>query len=362
VERIRENMFFVVTGVIVILCLAFYFNPFLSVYSWEGKNQALDEQLKKLENRLKAWADEKIAMRDGKTIEGVVVGEDAASLTIETSKGDMMKVARADIKKRDSKKFVPNASALKAADDYHAGYASKFQGGTDASGQPVEGVKDLFSKMVLSTKLPGLQPAEQETPQVFLKTYNDAVKALVQEVKDHKIKNGPNSWAFWDWGNGIPDSKDQREEAAREYWLTSEILEVVQLKQLNVVALDRLEGDPGSEKSDRFVPGTRVWQRRGEYFDAIPFNLEVKMRFQGLPELIAKLLTTKTPVDIENISISRLSDEQRAGVKGWGDSSWVVVNVKLGCLALNYRPQGPAPTGPAGPTPPTGPGPRRTGR
>ena len=50
-EQIKENMFFVVTGVIVLLCVAFFFIPVFSVRSWESENAAQELQAKELQTQ-----------------------------------------------------------------------------------------------------------------------------------------------------------------------------------------------------------------------------------------------------------------------------------------------------------------------
>ncbi|GEM_PF-4364427 len=292
-EQIRENLFFVVTGVVVVLCLAFVFNPWLSVMSWEAKNRAMDTEVKKLEGKLKEWANKK--------------------------------------------DLVPNESAIKAAKAYQAEYTAVFEGGEGLPGHMHEGVKNYFAQKKLSTSLPGLEEANQDDAPGYLRAYREATGKLMKELQDAGIRAEAGAWSFWNWGEVPPYSKEQREEATREYWLTSHVLDVIQQKVLNVVHLDRLEINPGVEKNANYNEKVSVFPRKGDYFDAIPFTLEVRMQFQMFPQLIAKLLTMSTPVNVERISISRLSDEERKTMKGRVPPTWVVVRVKLHCVALNYQ-------------------------
>lgn len=342
-EHIRENMFFVVTGVIVLLCVVFYFNPFFSVHSLEGENAKLEKDVRVLEGQLEDWLAVRVkveSVQNGKTLEktleGWVENEDANSVTVRT-RTSTEKILRADIKTIEPKEFIPNASALKAADDYQKRYETMFKGKEEGGQKVMEGVKDLFAKMVLPTLLPEFKQSEQDNPQVFLNSYEQLINKLKADLQGKGIKSDAGSWYFWNWGTSLPFSKEQRDEATREYYLTKEVMGVIAEKGLNVYSLNRLEVDPRTEKNDKYTEASRNWGRRGDYFDTIPFELEVKMQFQSFPKLVGKILTMSTPVNIETVEISRLTDEERAAVKGREATGAVLVKVKLMCYALNYR-------------------------
>ena len=356
-EQIKENMFFVVTGVIVLLCVAFFFIPVFSVRSWESQNAAQESQAKELQGKLDEWLVRKIVLQNGRTVEGWVVSrKDADPVEVKTRSGDVQQVLRKDIKEM-TPTFIPNESAIDAATAYKTAYETMFEGKTEddgAGGKRVaeEGVKTLFARMQLETVIPGLSSAEQENAPKFLEKYHSSIEALKKEMPDNNIKTDAGTWYFWDWGSGLPFQKEQRDEATREYFLASDVLGVIQQKSLNVYSLDRLEidvdpvTDKGTDKSDKWVAPVR--QRRGDYFDVVPFVVELKMRFQDFPQLVGKLLTMKTPVNIDSAVIGRLTDDQRKVLKE-RDKEFakgvLLVNVKLTCFALNYREVAATPTG-----------------
>lgn len=275
-ERIRENMFFLVCGVVVAAAVAFYL-----FYPGRAENQAKQEEVAGLLNRLNIWTKQP---------------------------------------------FVYNTSAVDAAKQYHKNYEAQF-----------EAVKAALVGKRLKDTLPGL--TDRDSTAVYSKVYHELVGEIERQMS-RGIVSAPDAWKPWDWGTRLPESREQRIEAAKEYWLTTEVLDILKQEKLGVVQLDKLEIEPGTQKNERYVPAAR--DRFGEYFEIIPLNIAVKTDFQKWRMLVDALLKAETPIMVRRVSMSRLVGEELERYhKRFPIPPPVIIGVQLECWALDYR-EGPA--------------------
>jgi hypothetical protein len=125
-----------------------------------------------------------------------------------------------------------------------------------------------------------------------------------------------NSWHFWNWGEGVPKDEIQRIIAAKEFALTSELVNIIISPQLHVLQLDRIEMNPGEQRTSDYKPptgGERTEQRVEPYFDVYPFVLEVRMPVERYEILLRELLHSSKDIAIyvRNVSMARIDDDPK---------------------------------------------------
>jgi len=289
VDVIKENMFFVVMGAVVLLALVLFVvvvRPYKSNNdTLQGEVQALDANLARL------------------------VGSN-----------------------------LPDQKAMTEAENYRHKYEEQF-----------EILKDELSKMHLSTDLPGLDPAQKDEPGAFKTVYEKNVAALKRLLAEKSIAAVPETWSFWDWGEDVPKQKDQRELATKEYSLIRELIAIITSPELHVMQLGRVEVNPGETRTGDYSSGLVKKTRVEPYFDVFPFVVELWMPFERHELLIRELLRSKReiPIKIRKISMMRLPYDPRVYNRNIPP---LYVGIRVEGWALDYKLQEKKPetTGPAG--------------
>jgi len=299
VDIIKENMFFVVMGAVVLLALALFL---VLVQPIKSENAARESDVRNLLSSLTRLEDKK---------------------------------------KKDE---MPNEVAITAGKAYSKAYEEQLQA-----------LIDELSKMQLSTDLPGLDPGEKDAPGAFKTVYQKDVEQLKRRLDEKRITLGTDVWYFWDWGDGVPKQAEQRELATKEFSLMRELIEIIASPELRVMQLDHLEVNQGETRTGDFAlsrGGPTVRLRVEPYFDVFPFVLEIRMPFQKYELLLRDLLTSKKeiPIYIRTVSMMRLEDDPRV----YKQMPTLYIGIRVTGWALDYRPQERRPTVPSGPTgPPT---------
>jgi hypothetical protein len=290
VNIIKENMFFVVMGAVVLLALVLFL---ALVQPIKSENAAREKEVQSLLSSLNGLRD---------------------------------------------KSELPNDVAIHAAQEYRKKYDEQLQA-----------LIDELSKMQLGTDLPGLAPEEKDAPGSFKTVYQKDVEVLKRRLDEKRITVGARDvWYFWDWQDGVPKQAEQRVLATKEYSLMRELIEIIASPELRVMQLDCLEVNPGEIRTGDYALGRGPTQRaRVEpYFDVYPFVLEVRMPFQKYELLLRDLLTSKKeiPIYVRKVSMMRLDDDPRV----YKQMPTLYVGIRVTGWALDYRPEDRRAAAPAG--------------
>jgi hypothetical protein len=304
VNIIKENMFFVVMGVVVLLALVLFL---VLVQPIKSENAAREKDVQSLLSSLNRLRD---------------------------------------------KPEMPNDVAIHSAQEYRKRYDDQLQA-----------LIDELSKMQLSTDLPTLPPEEKDQPGAFKTVYQKDVELLKRRLDEKRITTGTREvWYFWDWGDGVPKQAEQRELATKEYSLMHELIEIIASPELSVMQLDCLEVTPGEVRTGDYSlgrGGATTRSRVEPYFDVYPFILEIRMPFQKYELLLRDLLTSRReiPIYIRTVSMMRLEDDPRVYKHM---PTTLYIGIRVTGWALDYRPEdrravttggtggGPVPGVPAG--------------
>ena len=281
---IKENMFFVVMGAVVLLALVLFL---VLVQPIKSENAAREKDVQNLLARLTRLRD---------------------------------------------KNEVPNEVAIRAGGEYSKKYEDQLRALIDES-------SDALSKKQLSTDLPSLAPEEKEAPGAFKTVYQKDVELLKRRLDEKRITTGSKDvWYFWDWGDGVPKQAEQRELATKEYSLMHELIEIIASPELSVMQLDCLEVNPGEVRTGEYAMGRgpTVRSRVEPYFDVYPFVLEIRMPFQKYELLLRDLLTARReiPIYIRTVSMMRLEDDPRVYKHM---PTTLYIGVRVTGWALDYR-------------------------
>ena len=289
-DIIKENMFFVVMGAVVLVALALFL---VVVQGQEAENKRIESDVQGL-------------------------------------KSSMERLLRLGEK-------LPTKVAIPAAEKYRGKHVEQ-----------VEVLKTQLSKMQLSTELPGL--GTDEGPGAFKTVYEKKVDELKRQLQEKGIASGPETWHTWDWGEDVPSQEVQRVLATKEYSLIRELLEIIISPELHVMQLDRIEVNPGETRTGEYSAKDAANRpRRDPYFDVYPFVLELRMPFQRHELLVRELLRSKEeiPIYIRKVSMMRLEDDPRVQ-KHLPTTLYIGVRVEGWVLDYKLQEQKPATTQPGG--------------
>lgn len=285
-DVIKENMFFVVMGLVVLVALALFV----------------------------------VVVRPLKT------GNDILQTEVDGLKTSL---ARLLALKKDE---LPNKGAISAAEEFRAGHVQQY-----------EILKGKLSKMSLSADL------GEDDPGAFKTVYQKKVAQLKRQLQEKGIVAGPDTWHVWDWGDDVPRQEVQRVLATKEYSLMSELLEIITSPALGVKQLDRIEVNPGETRTgDYSAKDAASRERREPYFDVFPFVLELRMSFQKHELLVRDLLQSKPeiPMYIRTMSMMRLEDDPRVRKLL---PRQLLIGLRVEGWVLDYKLQEPKPTTPTRP-------------
>lgn len=283
-DVIKENMFFVVMGVVVLVALALFL---VVVQRQEAENKQIEGEVQLLKS----------------------------SMSRLLQLGDKL----------------PKKVAISEAEKYRGKYVEQY-----------DILKDELSKMRLSTELPGL--GRDEGPGAFKTVYEKRINELKAQLQEKGIAAGPDTWSFWDWGDDVPSQEVQRVLATKEYSLIRELLEIIISPELHVMQLDRVEVNPGETRTREYSTRDAVARKRREpYFDIYPFVLELRMPFQRHELLVRELLRSKEemPIYIRKVSMTRLKDDPRV-YKYLATILYIGVRVEGWALDYKLQEQKPA--------------------
>lgn len=284
-DVIKENMFFVVMGVVVLVALVLFM---VLVQPRERGNRDKQTDVTNLR----------------------------ASLT--------------GLLEKEDEEGLPNEAAIDAAKKYR----KKFD---DQLALLVDGL----SKMRLSTDLPNLEKGLENEPGAFKTVYQKDITDLKRMVTEKRIDTTQATWNFWDWDEDVPRKAEQRKRATKEYSLIRELIAIITVPELEVMQLDRLEVNPGETRTADYTAqriGSAAVPRVEPYFDVFPFVLELRMPFHKYEVLIRELLQAKReiPVYVRKVSVMRLEDDPRV----YQQIPPLYVGIRVDGWALDYNPEG----------------------
>jgi hypothetical protein len=296
VDRIKEHPFFVVMGVVVLVALALFF---VLVEPMKRANAAKLAQVAELSNRLQRLMGDTAKDKD-KT------------------------------KTRDKDKVVlPNQVTMAAAQGVNARYAEE----TD---KVLDRVKEMNLLKDMNKVLAPLTSIDVDEA-VFKVDYADNVKALMNRVLNKGINTPAGTWNFWDWGETMPSSRIQRELAAKEFVILAELVDIIELSELSVKVVERLEVNPGIARSGSYV-ASRTRERVGDYFDVFPFVISVHMDLAKRELLVRELLKSELPIFIRTVSMQRVPQDKALYGR---NTPPVYVGVRITGWVLDYSPLPP---------------------
>ncbi|KPL02488.1 MAG: hypothetical protein AMK75_02735 [Planctomycetes bacterium SM23_65] len=288
-DVIKENMFFVVMGLVVLVALGLFV---VVVRPLKARNDVLQSDVEGLKTSLARL----LSLKDDK---------------------------------------LPNRGAIPAAEKFRAGHVEQY-----------DILKTQLSKMSLSTKLPEL---DEDDPGAFKTVYQKRIAELKGQLSEKGVVAGPDTWHVWDWGDDVPRQEVQRILATKEYSLMSELLAIITSPGLGVKQVDRLEINPGETRTGDYSPKEAAKRDRiNPYFDVFPFVLELRMVFQKHELLIRDLLQSKSeiPIYIRTVSMMRLEDDPRVRKLL---PRQLLVGVRVEGWVLDYRLEEPKPATPTKP-------------
>jgi hypothetical protein len=276
VDIIKENMFFVVMGVIVLVAIALFF---VFVQPLQSSNDDLRRAVKELNERLQGLLE------------------------------------------RKGKPPLANDVSIRLAKDYRKGYQEE-----------VTTLEDMLKTKRLSIDLPGLKETEKDSPAAFKTVYQINVAQVKRGINEKRITCGGDDVGFWNWGEAVPDRPEQRTLAAKELSLIRELMAIIESPELEISQIDRLEVNPGETRTASYV--YKPQERLDPYFDVYPFTLTVKMPFGKYELLLRDLLMAKTPIYIRDVSFGKAPETGR-GVRRTSPIVYVIMRVEG--WALDYR-------------------------
>ena len=290
-DFIKENLFFVMMGVIVLLSLVAFG---VVVHPMQVKNVRGKQKVENLEKRLSDY------LRDSK-LEG-----------------------------RAKHKLMPTKAAIVEAETYKKDYEEQ-----------LDRLQRQLSRMVLSAKLPDVTDKAFGDALSFKNGYQRAVVSLKGLLRSAGINDdGDGTWNFWDWGTKTPNDPQEKIRAAKEYNLTRELIDILILPALKVKRVDYIEVNPGVPRAGSVggggftVTGRRTATKRLEpYFDRIPFVFEVRMPVSTHERLLEKLLKRDgVPFIVRTLSMGRLEESG-----AYRRASSVIISVRVTGWALDYN-------------------------
>ncbi len=285
---IKENLFFVVMGAVVLLALVLFV---VLVQPLKSKNGELEAKVR-----------------------GLV--EDMEGL----------------VSKSTAKKMVlPNDAALADAKLFRQRYEEEDNA-----------TVDWLAKMHLRESLENLEPNLADDPGAYKFVYDKSVQKLQKDLADKKISATADTWHFWDWGVNVPRDPAQRTMAARELSLSTELVNIVLSPKLHVMQLDRLEVNPGESRGSDYKPmilAEHPDKTMDTYFEVYPFSLEVRMPVEYYELLLGELLHPGegVPICIRDVSMTRIEDDPRIAARSIPP---LFIGVRVDGWALDYRRQG----------------------
>ena len=189
-DIIKENMFFVVMGVVVLIALALFV---VLVRPLQVKNAGREGDVTKLHNDL--------------------------------------------VRLLDPNKELPNTAAIKKATDYSKAYE-----------MALSDLEKELQKKRLGTRLPGIAEKDRDQRGVFKTIYEQNTTKLKEKLASRNILTGPEAWHFWDWQEGVPDLAVEGVMATKELFLIDKIVDIIANPNIFIKQLDRLEVNPGETR------------------------------------------------------------------------------------------------------------------
>jgi len=256
VDIIKENMFFVVMGVVVLIALALFV---VVVRPGKAQNEQSELKMKALQTSLNRLVH-----------------------------GD---------------KILPTEEDRRNAKKHHEDYVKE-----------LSGLEADLAKKKLGTRLPDLAVRDQNKPGAFKTVYMASIEQLKDRVRQRDITAKPEAWNFWDWKEGVPNLETQGVIATKEYFLTKELISIITIPKLEVKQLDRLEVNPGENRTGDYSPSDTARLRVEPYFDVHPFILELRIPVRHYELLLEKLfisLITESaiPIYVRSVSMMRIEDD-----------------------------------------------------
>ena len=284
---IKENLFFVVMGAVVLLALILFV---VIVQPLKSSNAKLEADVRGLNDRLS-----ELVQQSG-----------------------MPKTPK-DVK-------LPNQETMRAAKFFH-----------DTFDNQLKTAEIELTQKRLSETLPGLTEADRNEPGTYKNMYENQKALLLKKLAEKHITSGSDCWAFWNWGDGVPREEIQRIIASKEFHLISELVKIISSPELHVMQLDRAEVNPGEARTGEYRSplAGRTEKRVEPYFDVYPFILEVRMPVERYEILLRELLraSPEVAIYIRKVSMARIDDDPRVTRQ----IPPLYIGVRVEGWALDYR-------------------------
>jgi len=280
VDIIKENMFFVVMGVVVLIALALFV----------------------------------VVVRPGK------VDNERKEVEMNALRNSLDRLVNGD-------KILPTVEDRRKAEQHHEAYVNE-----------LVGLEAELSTKQLGAKLPDLAERDRDKPGAFKTVYMNSIEQLRDRVRRRGISAKPEAWKFWDWKEGVPDLRTQGVIATKEYFLIRELVAIITIPALEVKQLDRLEVNSGETRSADYNPSEAPRLRVEPYFDVYPFILEVRMPVRHYELLLEKLLISMItesaiPVYVRSVSMMRIEDDPTVNQQ----PPPLIVGIRVEGWALDYE-------------------------
>ncbi len=154
--------------------------------------------------------------------------------------------------------------------------------------------RDIHIEKIFSTG----QGEEIEDVAIWKNMYTQRVNLLNDTLAKSNVPASEGALPFRDWGDGIP-TWDEIVKEQKRYWIVEELLKIILKENLEIKSLGivnfRQEGFYQNNASS-------------EFYEFVPFTINVSMDIKRILFLLDALLQSKFPLEIEAVNINKKSD------------------------------------------------------
>ncbi len=161
-------------------------------------------------------------------------------------------------------------------------------------------------------------------------SYVQRVNLLRDNLVKSNISASGGALPFKEWGNEIP-SRDKIAEEQKKFWITEELLNIIQKKELKIRNLESISFRQKDSSPSNTHP---------ELYDVIPFAIKLSMNTENILFLIDELLKSKICFQIESFNINgRLNKLRSSGLAEKSDDVMygTRVNVIIKAYAIDFK-------------------------
>ncbi len=169
--------------------------------------------------------------------------------------------------------------------------------------------RDVHIEKIFSTG----QGVEIEDEAIWKNMYTQRVDFLYDALERSNVSAGAGALPFKDWGDAIP-SWVEIAEVQKRYWIVEELLKIILKGDLGIRDLGYVSFRKGGHNQNN---------ASSEFYEFVPFSINVNIDIKRMLFLIDELLQSKFPFEIETVNINRHEDS--------------VVNVVIDAFVIDFK-------------------------